>query len=166
MSRVGNESNSPVRATISQFHLAFPVTDLDQAREFYGGVMGCAEGRCSAQYVDFDFYGHQIVAHLVPRREADGQSAFDGHQVPVPHFGLNLDRTSWWALSARLQHYSVKFVEEPHQRLSGKPGQHLTMFLLDPFGNALEFKSFDEQSEAFVTEFQAVRESREDPREG
>lgn len=141
---------------VSQFHLAFPVTDLDEARRFYGKVLGCPEGRCSSSYVDFDFYGHQIVAHIVPVAADERHSTFDGHQVPVPHFGLNLNRPDWQALAERLKLHQVKFVEEPHQRLRGKPGQHLTMFLLDPFGNALEFKSFDDQTEAFATEASAA----------
>jgi hypothetical protein len=143
----------------SQFHLAFPVTDLDRARAFYGEVMGCAEGRCSANYVDFDFYGHQIVAHMVPTRRDDGRSDFDGHAVPVPHFGLNLDRETWEALASRLRAHSVEFLEEPHERLDGKLGGHVTMFLLDPFGNALEFKSFHDQAEAFRGGFQEARRS-------
>lgn len=134
---------------ISQFHLAFPVTDLDRAREFYGKVMGCAEGRSSAAYVDFDFYGHQIVAHIVASPRTEGRSVFDGHAVPVPHFGLNLDRESWNALAERLKAHAVEFLEEPHERLDGKLGGHVTMFLLDPFGNALEFKSFHDQAQAF-----------------
>jgi hypothetical protein len=136
-------------ARVSQFHLAFPVTDLAVAREFYGSIMGCAEGRCSSVYVDFDFYGHQIVAHMVSGARAQNKSVFDGHEVPVPHFGLNLDRENWDALAARLKANGVAFLEEPHQRLDGKLGGHVTMFLLDPFGNALEFKSFHDQTEAF-----------------
>jgi uncharacterized protein len=138
-------------ARSSQFHLAFPVTDLDRAREFYGGVIGCPEGRSSDVYVDFDFYGHQIVAHLTRDPRPQGTSVFDGHEVPVPHFGLNLDGEAWHALAARLTQHGVVFAEEPHQRLTGQLGQHMTMFIFDPFGNALEFKSFDEPSEAFLS---------------
>jgi extradiol dioxygenase family protein len=144
-------------ATISQFHLAFPVTDLDRARAFYGQVMGCPEGRSSASYVDFDFYGHQIVAHIVASPRTEGRSVFDGHSVPVPHFGLNLDRESWNALSQRLKDHAVEFIEEPHERLDGKLGGHVTMFLLDPFGNALEFKSFHDHAQAFQGGFQEAR---------
>jgi len=143
--------------TTSQFHLAFPVSDLDQARDFYGRVMGCAEGRSSAMYVDFDFYGHQIVAHIVAGPREHGRSVFDGHAVPVPHFGLNLDRQSWESLAARLKAHAVEFLEEPHERLDGKLGGHVTMFLLDPFGNALEFKSFHDQAQAFQGGFQEAR---------
>lgn len=144
-------------ATISQFHLAFPVTDLDRARAFYGQIMGCPEGRSSAVYVDFDFYGHQIVAHIVNSPRNEGRSVFDGHAVPVPHFGLNLDRESWNALSQRLKDHAVEFIEEPHERLDGKLGGHVTMFLLDPFGNALEFKSFHDHAQAFQGGFQEAR---------
>lgn len=136
--------------TTSQFHLAFPVTDLDGARAFYGGVLGCPEGRCSDAYVDFDFYGHQIVAHITRDAGRVDASVFDGHEVPVPHFGLNLDAASWHALAARLKQHGVRFAEEPHQRLTGQLGQHLTMFIFDPFGNALEFKSFTDPAEAFL----------------
>jgi extradiol dioxygenase family protein len=139
------------RAKVSQFHLAFPVSDLTEARRFYGEVMGCPEGRCSDVYVDFDFYGHQIVAHIASTGQGEGASTFDGHTVPVPHFGLNLDGEAWHQLAARLKAHGVAFAEEPHQRLTGQVGQHLTMFLFDPFGNALEFKSFDHQGEAFLT---------------
>ena len=104
-------------ASISQFHLAFPVTDLDGARDFYGRVIGCPEGRCSDVYVDFDFYGHQIVAHLAPALPDTSDSVFDGHEVPVPHFGLNLDSEAWEDLAERLKANSVQFFEEPHIRL-------------------------------------------------
>lgn len=144
-------------AVASQFHLAFPVYDLDQARDFYGKVMGCPEGRSSAVYVDFDFYGHQIVAHIVTSPRVEGRSVFDGHAVPVPHFGLNLDRDSWEALATRLKSHRVQFIEEPHERLDGKVGGHVTMFLLDPFGNALEFKSFHDRTQAFQGGFQEAR---------
>ncbi|MET0286212.1 MAG: VOC family protein [Polyangiales bacterium] len=139
---------------ISQFHLAFPVTDLDQARRFYGGVLGCPEGRCSDVYVDFDFFGHQIVAHIAPPPPPPPDSCFDGHAVPVPHFGLNLDYTSWQQLADRLKQNAIGFVEEPHARLVGKQGEHFTMFLLDPFGNALEFKAFKDHAEQFLGGFQ------------
>lgn len=136
---------------ISQFHLAFPVTDLDLARAFYGGALGCPEGRSSDVYVDFDFYGHQIVAHIVRDARPQNASVFDGHEVPVPHFGLNLDSQAWHALAARLKQHNVAFAEEPHRRLTGQLGQHWTMFVFDPFGNALEFKSFDDASEVFLS---------------
>jgi uncharacterized protein len=139
------------RATISQFHLAFPVSDLAVARHFYGEVMGCPEGRSSDVYVDFDFFGHQIVAHISSDGQGKGASTFDGHTVPVPHFGVNLDGEAWEALAARLRAHGVTFAEEPHQRLIGQRGQHRTMFFFDPFGNAMEFKSFDDHTAVFVT---------------
>ncbi len=127
------------------FHLAIPVRDLASARAFYGGVLGCPEGRCSAEWVDFDFFGHQLVCHVVAQA-AGGQRAahnpVDGHDVPVPHFGLVLEMPDWEALAARLRTARVDFVIEPHLRFQGQVGEQATMFLTDPSGNALEFKSF------------------------
>jgi extradiol dioxygenase family protein len=136
--------------TMAQFHLAFPVTDLTVAREFYGGILGCPEGRSNDRHVDFDFYGHQIVAHIAPEGPGESVSEFDGEEVPVPHFGLNLDRASWEALAARLRAAAIPFVQEPHVRLAGEVGEHATMFLRDPFGNALEFKAFVDPRQVFV----------------
>ncbi len=127
------------------FHLAIPVRDLASSRAFYGGLLGCPEGRCSADWVDFNFFGHQLVCHVVARA-ADGERAahntVDGHDVPVPHFGLVLERPDWEALAARLRTAGVDFVIEPHVRFKGQVGEQATMFLTDPSGNALEFKSF------------------------
>lgn len=134
----------------AQFHLAFPVRDLDEARRFYGGVIGCPRGRSDANYQDFDFFGHHLVAHIAEVAAPSHDSRFDGETVPVPHFGMNLDRASWERLALRLKSAGVAFHEEPHLRLKGKPGQHVTMFLFDPSGNALEFKSFDDPEQAFV----------------
>ncbi len=135
---------------ITQFHLAFPVRDLDEACHFYGDINGCRQGRSDASYQDFDFFGHHLVAHI----GGDGQplhaGRFDGEAVPVPHFGMNLDRPSWENLARRLKEAHVDFHEEPHLRLKGKPGQHVTMFLFDPSGNALEFKSFDDPEQTFI----------------
>jgi hypothetical protein len=126
-----------------RFHLAFPVTDLDEARRFYGGFLGCAEGRSAAEWVDFDFHGHQIVAHKVAATQmADATSLVDGQHVPVRHFGVILDLPAWEALAARLEAAGTKFVVEPYVRFKGLPGEQATMFFLDPFGNALEFKAF------------------------
>ncbi len=135
---------------ITQFHLAFPVRDLDEARGFYGGVIGCPQGRSDVNYQDFDFFGHHLVAHLGGDSQPVLDSRFDGEAVPVPHFGMNLDRGSWEALAVRLKAAGIAFAEEPHLRLKGQPGQHVTMFLFDPSGNALEFKSFDEPSQTFI----------------
>ena len=130
-------------ANYPRFHLAFPVTDLDGARRFYGGLLGCAEGRSSPDWVDFDFHGHQIVAHKVAAAGmADATSAVDGHDVPVRHFGVILDLPAWEVLAARLRAAGTKFIIEPYVRFRGLPGEQATMFFLDPFGNALEFKAF------------------------
>lgn len=127
---------------LAPFHLAFPVTDLSSARAFYGDVLGCPEGRSSDEWIDFDFYGHQIVAHLSPEREEAHHNPVDGHQVPVPHFGIVLDWEDFDALAERVRQAGVKFEIEPYLRFAGKPGEQKTMFFKDPSGNALEFKAF------------------------
>ena len=133
------------------FHLAFPVHDLGEARRFYGELLGCREGRSSAQWVDFDFYGHQIVAHLDSSAQpVRATSAVDGHDVPVPHFGAVLGRADWDALADRLRAAGVSFVIEPTVRFQGEVGEQATMFLLDPSGNALEFKAFADPSQLFA----------------
>jgi hypothetical protein len=135
----------------ARFHLAFPVHDLAAARAFYGGVLGCPEGRSSDQWVDFDLDGHQIVAHLAPDRCApNAHNSVDGHDVPVPHFGLILSMPAWEALAARLRDAGTAFVIEPTIRFKGKVGEQATMFLLDPSGNALEFKAFADPSRIFA----------------
>jgi hypothetical protein len=126
------------------FHLAIRVRDLASSRAFYGGLLECAEGRSSADWVDFDFFGHQLVCHVVGGT-MPGPAAtnpVDGHDVPVPHFGLVLEIPAWEALAARLKEAGVRFVVEPHVRFQGQPGEQATMFLTDPSGNALEFKAF------------------------
>ncbi|MGY6551162.1 MAG: VOC family protein [Erythrobacter sp.] len=133
------------------FHLAFPVDDLAAARAFYGGVMGCAEGRSSDKWVDFDFHGHQIVAHLAPSEAGDRASNHvDGHGVPVPHFGLVLEMAEWEALAERLRAGGCEFVIEPTVRFKDQPGEQATMFLRDPAGNALEFKAFADTEKLFA----------------
>jgi extradiol dioxygenase family protein len=135
-----------------RFHLAFPVTDLAEARRFYGGFLGCAEGRSSEDWVDFDFFGHQIVAHRVDAAAmTDATSLVDGRKVPVRHFGVVLDLPAWEALAARFRAAGVAFVIEPYVRFRGEPGEQATMFFLDPFGNALEFKAFRDPSSLFAT---------------
>jgi len=135
-----------------RFHLAFPVTDLAAARRFYGGFLGCPEGRSSEDWVDFDFFGHQIVAHKVDAAQmTDATSLVDGKQVPVRHFGVVLDLPAWEALAARFRTADVSFVIEPYVRFRGEPGEQATMFFLDPFGNALEFKAFREMASLFAT---------------
>jgi extradiol dioxygenase family protein len=133
------------------FHLAFPVTSLEKARAFYGGVLGCREGRSAPDWVDFDFYGHQIVAHLAPG-EAGHRStnAVDGDNVPVRHFGAILPMEDWGRLADKLKAASVTFVIEPHVRFKGEVGEQATMFLLDPCGNALEFKAFRDIGRLFA----------------
>ncbi len=135
-----------------RFHLAFPVTDLAQARRFYGDFLGCPEGRSSEDWVDFDFFGHQIVAHKVAAAQmTDATSLVDGKQVPVRHFGVVLDLAAWEDLAAKFRAAGVSFVIEPYVRFRGEPGEQATMFFLDPFGNALEFKAFRELSSLFAT---------------
>ena len=136
--------------TLSPFHLAFPVRDLAEARTFWGGTMGCPEGRSAADWVDFDFYGHQIVAHLAPGREAEASSPVDGHDVPVPHFGIVLGMDEWRALAERLTAAGVEFAIEPHIRFEGQAGEQATMFFRDPSGNAIEMKGFADRSRLFA----------------
>ena len=140
---------------LSPFHLAFPVHDIAAAREFWGGIMGCPEGRSSEDWVDFDFYGHQIVAHQAPgvvARNAHGTNPVDGHDVPVPHFGIVLGLDEWKALAARLTEAGVTFQIEPHVRFEGQPGEQATMFFTDPSGNAIEMKAFADRSKLFATD--------------
>lgn len=133
------------------FHLAFPVTSLEKARAFYGGLLGCPEGRSSPEWVDFDLYGHQIVAHLSPEEAGhDDTNLVDGDQVPVRHFGVVLPMDEWEALAARLRTAGTRFLIEPHVRFRGEVGEQATMFFLDPCGNALEFKAFADPSRLFA----------------
>ena len=130
-------------APLSPFHVAFPVHDISLARKFYGELLGCPEGRSADDWVDFNFYGHQIVAHLAPGETGTAQrNAVDGHGVPVRHFGIVLPMVDWEAASARLKAAKVEFVIEPYIRFKGEPGEQATMFFLDPSGNALEIKAF------------------------
>ena len=125
--------------------------DLDAARQFYGGVLGCAEGRSDPKWVDFDLFGHQIVAHLQPGAVGDrGSSAVDGHGVPIPHFGLIMEMNDWEQLAGRMRAADIKFVIEPYVRFAGLPGEQATMFVRDPAGNALEFKAFRDMSQVFA----------------
>jgi len=134
------------------FHLAFPVDDLAAARAFYGGLLGCPEGRSADHWVDFDLYGHQLVAHLAPDAvRARATNPVDGEEVPVPHFGLVLAMEQWEALAQRLQAADIAFVIEPTVRFKGEPGEQATMFLLDPAGNALEFKAMADPAKLFAT---------------
>ncbi|MFU7527475.1 VOC family protein [Qipengyuania sp. ASV99] len=137
--------------TLAPFHLAFPVDDLAAARSFYGGLLGCPEGRSSDEWIDFDFHGHQIVTHLAPGKAGDRMSNHvDGHGVPVPHFGLVMSLEDWRALADRLEQAGTDFVIAPTVRFKGKPGEQATMFLRDPSGNALEFKAFADPAQLFA----------------
>jgi extradiol dioxygenase family protein len=135
---------------LPRFHLAFPVRDLGEARAFYGGLLGCPEGRSSEAWVDFDFRGHQIVAHLCQGAGAEGQTLVDGENVPVRHFGLILSLDEWHAVTARLRTAGVKFLIEPQIRFQGRPGEQATCFFRDPSGNALELKAFAADSMIFA----------------
>lgn len=138
---------------ITPFHVAVPVYDLDEARKFYREVLGCSEGRSDTNWTDFNLYGHQFVIHLKPKPVDDGKHHFnpvDGHDVPVPHFGVVLDWNDWVALEAKLKSLNVKFVIEPYIRFKGLPGEQATMFFLDPSGNALEFKAFKDMGQLFA----------------
>ncbi len=133
------------------FHLAFPVTSLQKARAFYGELLGCPEGRSAPDWVDFDFYGHQIVAHLSPDEAGHrNTSAVDGENVPVRHFGLVLSMGEWEALSEKLIRAGTQFVIEPQIRFKGEVGEQATMFFLDPCGNAIEFKAFKDIGRLFA----------------
>ena len=135
------------------FHLAFPVDDLKKAREFYGTLLECPEGRSSDQWIDYNFFGHQIVTHLIPRPMDDniaGKNPVDGHNVPVPHFGIVLEMKVFEALAERLKNAKIDFVIEPYIRFKGESGEQATMFFLDPSGNALEFKAFKNLEQLFA----------------
>ncbi|MCX2732610.1 VOC family protein [Saccharopolyspora sp. NFXS83] len=133
------------------FHLAIPVDDLDRARAFYGDVLGLDQGRSSDAWVDWNFHGHQLVTHVVDGdRVATGHNPVDGHDVPVPHFGLLLATDDFHVLAERLRAAGTDFVIEPYLRFAGQPGEQWTMFLLDPAGNALEFKAFHDEAQVFA----------------
>lgn len=136
------------------FHLAVPVDDIDAAREFYGGVLGLERGRSDVRWTDWNFHGHQLVTQQVEARRGGavaGTNPVDGHDVPVPHFGLVLSVPEFHELAARLERADISFVIEPYVRFEGEPGEQWTMFLLDPAGNALEFKAFADPAQLFAT---------------
>jgi extradiol dioxygenase family protein len=133
------------------FHLAFPVHDLSAARAFYGGLLGCPEGRSSSEWIDFNLYGHQVVAHLAPDQTGLATTnAVDGDNVPVRHFGVVLSMVEWQALADKLKNAGQNFIIEPHVRFRGQVGEQATMFFLDPSGNALEFKAFKDMKSLFA----------------
>ncbi len=134
------------------FHLAVPVADLDDSRRFYGGLLGCEEGRSDSRWIDFNFFGHQLVCHLQPNDPGTPlENSVDGHQVPVPHFGLALPMREWQQLADRLVAADVDFVIPPQVRFAGQAGEQATLFLSDPSGNALEFKGFANLDKLFTT---------------
>ena len=132
------------------FHLAFPVDNLDKTRTFYTKILGCNEGRSSGRWIDFDLYGHQVVARLVDTLTRVETNEVDGDNVPASHFGVILEMKDWEELAARLKESDIKFIIEPHIRFKGEPGEQATMFFLDPCGNALEFKSFNRDDMIFA----------------
>ena len=139
--------------SLRPFHLAIPVDDLEKVDRFYSDVIGCGRGRQSEDWIDFDFYGHQLVAHLKPEEcNVVSTSTVDGAQVPVRHFGVVLKREQWEALRDRIQAAGVNFILEPQIRFKGKPGEQGTMFVLDPSANALEFKYYEDDTMLFATE--------------
>lgn len=142
-------------SNIRPFHLAFPVHNLDAARQFYGGILRCAEGRSSSGWIDFNLYGHQIVAHLDPARTAPQRAdtnQVDGDAVPIFHFGVILQRSDWQALAERLEKHGIDFLIAPRIRFAGEAGEQGTFFLTDPSGNGLEFKCFGDDAQIFATD--------------
>ncbi len=138
-------------SAVNPFHLAIPVNDLQSCRRFYNEVLQCKEGRSSQQWVDLDFYGHQLVLHEVANETSEKANPVDGHRVPVPHFGVVLDWQDWEQLADRLQAQNIKFIIEPYIRFKGEPGEQATLFFKDPAGNALEFKAFKNIDQLFAT---------------
>lgn len=137
-------------SVLRPFHLAIPVKDIDETRIFYREVMGFEEGRSSDRWVDFNFYGHQFVIHMVDEMAVSKINPVDGHNVPVPHFGVVLARKDWDELAARLKKHNVSFIIEPYVRFEGQVGEQATMFFQDPSGNSLEFKSFKDDRQIFA----------------
>ncbi len=135
----------------TRFHLAVPVDDLAAATAFYGDVLGCRPGRSCQQWADWDLYGHQFVTHLAPGAGTRAHNPVDGHEVPIPHFGVLLSVEEFHALADRLRRAAAPFVIEPYLRFAGEPGEQWTMFFLDPSGNALEFKAFADDAQVFAT---------------
>jgi hypothetical protein len=141
--------------SVQPFHIAFPIDDLETARHFYGTILGCPEGRSTDNWIDFNLFGHEIVAHLKPsaaprNRNATDTNAVDGHDVPIPHFGVVLTPSDWKQLAERVRAANIPFVIEPYTRFQGQVGEQSTMFFLDPAGNALEFKSFADLGQLFA----------------
>ncbi len=147
----GSASPGPRSAGLAPFHVAVPVADVEESRAFYADVLGCVEGRSTEKWVDFNFFGHQFVIHQAA--ESAGKRAsnpVDGHEVPVPHYGVVLEWEAWHALADRLREKNVQFLIEPYLRFEGEVGEQATLFFLDPSGNALEFKSFRDPGQLFA----------------
>lgn len=141
-----------MKQNISPFHLAFPVKNLDETLNFYTNILGCTTGRRSDEWIDFNMWGHQVVAHLSPEEAGtSAKNSVDGKGVPVRHFGVILGMDEWEALAERVKKTGIDFVIEPYIRFKGEPGEQATMFFLDPSGNALEFKAFADKSQIFAT---------------
>jgi extradiol dioxygenase family protein len=138
--------------TLAPFHIAIPVSNLDQAQNFYGGLLGCEKGRWSEQWIDWNFFGHQLVTHLVTEMPSLPEyNQVDNHAVPVPHFGVVLNWSDWQELASKLRSADIDFIIEPHIRFEGQAGEQATMFFVDPCGNALEFKAFQDIHQLFVS---------------
>lgn len=136
---------------LSPFHLAIPVAELKETRQFYTHTLGFAEGRTSDHWVDLDFFGHQLVLHLSEKAGQSESNPVDGKSVPVPHFGVVLEWEQWHAFRDRCLAQKIEFVIEPYLRFEGQVGEQATMFFLDPSGNALEFKAFKDPSQLFAS---------------
>lgn len=148
-----NQSLHPkVQMTVRPFHVAFPVRDLTETRQFYESLLGCSVGRTADHWIDFNLFGHQITAHLCPEIGAVPTNSVDGKQVPVQHCGVILEMDDWEKLAASLKAQNVEFVIEPYLRFKGEVGEQATMFLLDPSGNALEFKAFQQDESIFAAD--------------
>ncbi|MEO1654188.1 MAG: VOC family protein [Bacteroidota bacterium] len=139
------------QSSLRPFHLAFPIKDIESTRQFYQEVMGCKIGRSAETWIDFDFFGHQLSAHVVPSKGYHGISKVDGKDVPISHWGIVLAWDDWMNLAERLKQHEVTFVIEPYIRFKGEVGEQATMFFLDPSGNPLEFKAFKQDEQLFAS---------------
>ena len=137
-------------SSLQPFHLAIPVRELEETRAFYNTTLNCKEGRSSDKWVDLDFYGHQLVLHIADQKNENQSNPVDGHEVPVPHFGVVLTMDDWNQLAERLKKQKIEFIIEPYIRFKGEPGEQATMFFKDPSGNALEFKAFQNIEQLFA----------------
>ena len=136
---------------LQPFHLAIPVKELDATRTFYNTTLNCQEGRSSDRWVDLDFYGHQLVLHIADHAGQDNHNSVDGHEVPIPHFGVVLTMEDWEDLADRLKKHGMQFIVDPYIRFKGEAGEQATMFFKDPSGNSLEFKAFQNIDQLFAT---------------